>query len=827
MMKRVLITLVLVFVPGVAAAQIPTYNGYIVGNVQGPVFNITGPPYYAVLGGTDDTTAIQSAEHDCATAGGGIVYIPAGVATISSGIPWDSGCYLEGQGPYTTTLRASATFETTSGLRSGLNGTMDGLILLDGTTGYPSTPLTNFGFINIGFDPTPLCAGNTLTCPNQYLKNALGVPAIVQNGIRSLQNGLFQNIYLEEGHLPSDPGSSPPNIGGLFHGIYLLGLGAGTPNGGETYNLVVDGVQGHDGGGDVTLVHGMYPSYATWPAAYSNVVHNIVVRNSSSIVNHDFIEDQRLVLEGPSGGLVTTATAAIAQGATSITVASTTGFSAGQTILLDPANSPTVVTTGGTPPYSTPNEPDAVTISTVTDATHLAISAAAAAHPVGAEVTPGIGGFRDVDFLNNWTRVVDGQGTGTNGQYVAGGVVGIQMNPAHGFFDGFRIDGYHFRGTATGTRGYHGSTTIVAETGGGVALVNYAASGQNPQAIIRGIAVKNIVCDNADPCLGASLHSDTPNPHYVFDTIESRNDYSDIPFIIGTTDSATGQQLLSITNLYADFSQGTYQFWQSQTSPIGTTLLSLTASTGLGLSGTVHVANAQCGGYCSQIIQVNGAWGSTAQPMQLDDLNPIANGLVALNGSGYSIAATSTASITRSSHANANMPQALSFANKSAASGSTKQTDIGSNAACTAGGVAGTLWSVTDRGVGCAQTVDANGNGGFKGTVTALGLQSTANGLGAAYAPPVYSGTSTYLGAGEHEEIGLVTSSSSSEVTMTFQHAFSAAYLCLVTARFGSSSMTAVSTAYDDSSLSKVGVAAFNSSGTQVAQGLSVRCVGT
>src|SRR5262249_28510882 len=66
-----------------------SYAGYRAGeqpvpNLAGPIFNVTQPPYNAdKTGAADATTAIQSAINAAQAAGGGVVFLPAGLYSIS------------------------------------------------------------------------------------------------------------------------------------------------------------------------------------------------------------------------------------------------------------------------------------------------------------------------------------------------------------------------------------------------------------------------------------------------------------------------------------------------------------------------------------------------------------------------------------------------------------------------------------------------------------------------------------------------------------------------------------------------------------------------
>lgn len=56
-------------------------------------------------GATDDATAIQNAIYACATAGGGVVYLPAGTFIVGTTLILEAGVALRGAGAYATTLK--------------------------------------------------------------------------------------------------------------------------------------------------------------------------------------------------------------------------------------------------------------------------------------------------------------------------------------------------------------------------------------------------------------------------------------------------------------------------------------------------------------------------------------------------------------------------------------------------------------------------------------------------------------------------------------------------------------------------------------------------
>src|SRR6266545_3691930 len=69
--------------------------------------NIKAAPYHAVGDGiADDRSAIQTAINDCSNAGGGYVFIPAGIYTLGTGsLLMKDNVNLIGAGMYSTTIK--------------------------------------------------------------------------------------------------------------------------------------------------------------------------------------------------------------------------------------------------------------------------------------------------------------------------------------------------------------------------------------------------------------------------------------------------------------------------------------------------------------------------------------------------------------------------------------------------------------------------------------------------------------------------------------------------------------------------------------------------
>ena len=100
-------------------------------------FNVKAAPYFAVGDGrTDDRIAIQTALNDCNAAGGGQVYLPAGVYLLTSGpLLLPDGANMVGAGMNVSTIK--------------LGDNVNGPVITDFSAGYPDTYA--FGRIRLAY----------------------------------------------------------------------------------------------------------------------------------------------------------------------------------------------------------------------------------------------------------------------------------------------------------------------------------------------------------------------------------------------------------------------------------------------------------------------------------------------------------------------------------------------------------------------------------------------------------------------------------------------------------------------------------------------------
>ncbi|MBV8727906.1 MAG: hypothetical protein JO233_08970 [Candidatus Eremiobacteraeota bacterium] len=237
---------------------------------------------------TDDTTAIQTAESAAARAGGGVVRMPRGKCLISTGIAWDSNVTLQGAGMNDTTLVASRNFGfDPTRVRRGNDGQYIGMIWLDGP--IATGPLRNVTIRDIGFDPR---AGK-----QSFSFSSIGTYHCIVGYLRPLQHFRLDNIRFELGaNARPYMGTNIGPKGFIGFNDYSLGIDPANPS----FDLNFHHIVSHNGSGTIQMA-----LEGTTVNGITSSAHDIRIDDVESSVDQNYIDDDRVVLDGvshPAGG---------------------------------------------------------------------------------------------------------------------------------------------------------------------------------------------------------------------------------------------------------------------------------------------------------------------------------------------------------------------------------------------------------------------------------------------------------------------------------------------------------------------------------------------